>query len=367
MKLKCKECYNGKRPLTPESEKEEKKVRFNLPEPEDPMENMDLDLIPQSHSQGKFPKVKCLECEKEERTMNPINELGICQKCETKRLALERYGSKITIRQCQVCKKHTDSYESRAGGDIVCGQECNNVLSIMNMVHKDKSGKSREQLTREFEWKEENLIPNNEFQKINTPVSDFEPQVDIATEFWKDVDKYEVRIQEQENFQIKLGNEYLQQCKFIEKFRREIKRKEEYIRYMNNEHEDVVQEYEEAIKALILENDGENVSMEMWRIFYFTLQIKVSMKQKYTKINDTWHNINFVKNIGTESKKFTNNEALLLKLGVKTREKLLKEMNRKTIPQLIIIDGVDGVGGDQTIPNLQNQILSMNGCLGGKS
>ncbi|RIA79959.1 hypothetical protein C1645_839547 [Glomus cerebriforme] len=69
--------------------------------------------------------------------------------------------------------------------------------------------------------------------------------------------------------------------------KREIKREKEYIRYMNNEHEDVVQEYEEAIKALILENEllkkeleeeklvnqcinqymypsGENVSMEMW-------------------------------------------------------------------------------------------------------
>ncbi|RIA85211.1 hypothetical protein C1645_879461 [Glomus cerebriforme] len=130
------------------------------------------------------------------------------------------------------------------------------------------------ELTREFEWKEEDLIPDNEVQKINTPISDFEPQVDIATEFWKDVDEYEVRIREQENFQIKLGNEYLQQCKFVEEIRQEIKRKEEYVRYMNNEYEDVVQEYEKVIKALILENElikkeleeenGENITMEMW-------------------------------------------------------------------------------------------------------
>lgn len=76
------------------------------------------------------------------------------------------------------------------------------------------------------------------------------------------------------------------------------------------------------------------------------------MKQKYTKINDTWHNINFVKNVGTENKKFTINEALLLKLGDRTRERLLKEVNRKAIPQLIIIDGVDGVGKTTIVENL---------------
>ena len=68
------------------------------------------------------------------------------------------------------------------------------------------------------------------------------------------------------------------------------------------------------------------------------------MKQTYIKINNLWHNEKFVKNNKEENKKFTNHEALLLNLGEKTKENLLKEMNRKTIPQLIIIDGVDGVG-----------------------
>src|SRR2546421_10116613 len=68
------------------------------------------------------------------------------------------------------------------------------------------------------------------------------------------------------------------------------------------------------------------------------------MKNKYVKLNDKWHNANFIKNNGEEVKYFTNQEALLLKLGEKTKEKLLKETNRKTLPQLIIIDRVDGIG-----------------------
>jgi signal recognition particle GTPase len=76
------------------------------------------------------------------------------------------------------------------------------------------------------------------------------------------------------------------------------------------------------------------------------------MKQTYVKINNLWHNEKFVKNNKEENKKFTNYEALLLNLGEKTKENLLKEMNRKTVPQLIIIDGVDGVGKTTVVENL---------------
>ena len=65
-----------------------------------------------------------------------------------------------------------------------------------------------------------------------------------------------------------------------------------------------------------------------------------------------WHNVNFVRNNGEENRKFTNQEALLLKLGEKTKERLLKEMNRETVPQLIIIDGVDGVGKTTIVEKL---------------
>ncbi|GBB86909.1 hypothetical protein RclHR1_13360006 [Rhizophagus clarus] len=76
------------------------------------------------------------------------------------------------------------------------------------------------------------------------------------------------------------------------------------------------------------------------------------MKQTYIKINNIWHNEKFVKNNNEKSKRFTNYEALLLKLGEKTRENLLKKMNRKSVPQLIIIDGVDGIGKTTIVQNL---------------
>src|SRR6201992_7116 len=126
-KLKCRVCFENKRSATPESDKEDHK-RIKIEVPEDPMLDMELDPKPQDKGKAKMPKMKCLECDNEERTMNPINEIGICQKCDIKRMALERYGSKTTIRQCCVCKKHTDLYDSRAGGDIVCGQECNDTM-----------------------------------------------------------------------------------------------------------------------------------------------------------------------------------------------------------------------------------------------
>jgi hypothetical protein len=147
MKLKCEDCFKGKRPLTPESEEDRKRTRFEIPEPEDPIKDMELDPI--TPNKGKLPEIRCLECSNTERTMNPINELGICQKCEIKRIALERYGSRTTIRQCHVCKKHTDSYNSRAGGEIVCGQECNDVMSILHKVYKDKSRNPVEQVIEE--------------------------------------------------------------------------------------------------------------------------------------------------------------------------------------------------------------------------
>ena len=76
--------------------------RAKIEEPEDPMLNMDLDPKPQDKGKNKIVKEKCLECGNEERNTNPINELGICVKCDIKRETLERYGSKTTIRQCCV-------------------------------------------------------------------------------------------------------------------------------------------------------------------------------------------------------------------------------------------------------------------------
>ncbi|RGB35526.1 hypothetical protein C1646_759223 [Rhizophagus diaphanus] len=63
-KLKCNECYensiNNKRPPTPDTDERNKKPKFNLPEPEDPMQKMELNL-PKSQDKGKrkqeYPRV----------------------------------------------------------------------------------------------------------------------------------------------------------------------------------------------------------------------------------------------------------------------------------------------------------------------
>ena len=58
----------------------------------------------------------------------------LCEKCTMMKENQERYGTSRAIKQCKVCKIHTDYYESRAGGDIVCGSLCNNTLTTINKI-----------------------------------------------------------------------------------------------------------------------------------------------------------------------------------------------------------------------------------------
>ncbi|GET51668.1 hypothetical protein RIR_jg34597.t1 [Rhizophagus irregularis DAOM 181602=DAOM 197198] len=51
---------------------------------------------------------------------------------------------------------------------------------------------------------------------------------------------------------------------------------------------------------------------------------------------------------------------MLLKLGERTKEILLKRNNRKTQPILIIIDGVDGVGKTTIVENIIRKIEAQN-------
>lgn len=76
------------------------------------------------------------------------------------------------------------------------------------------------------------------------------------------------------------------------------------------------------------------------------------MKEKYVKLHGKWHNVIFGKDSINEYKWFTDNDALLLKLGKETENLLLKRNNRKMKPILIIIDGVDGVGKTTIVKNL---------------
>ncbi|CAB4375187.1 unnamed protein product [Rhizophagus irregularis] len=155
-KLRCDECHensvNNKRPPTPDTEEGNKKPKFNIPEPEDPMQDMELDPPkPQNKGKGKqkYTEIKCTNCNRKESPINCINNLGICDKCDEKRERLERTGSTSCIKTCTVCRLQTDDFESRSSGAIVCGEECNGVLTIMNMVNKDKSGKPQSQLIQE--------------------------------------------------------------------------------------------------------------------------------------------------------------------------------------------------------------------------
>jgi hypothetical protein len=153
--LRCDKCYkrnnSNKRPHTPDTDEGNKKPKFNISEAEDPMEEMELN--PQKLNKGKkkqeYPKVKCINCSREESTTNYINSLGICPKCDKKRVRLELTGSTSCIKTCTICQLRMDDFESRSSGAIVCGEEYNSVLTIMNMVHKDKSGKLQPQLIQE--------------------------------------------------------------------------------------------------------------------------------------------------------------------------------------------------------------------------
>lgn len=104
---------------------------------------MDLDPPKPNKGKGKqkYTEIKYTNCNKVESPINCINELGINYKCDEKRERLERTGSTFYIKTCTVCQLQTDDFESRSSEAIVCGEECNGVLTIINMVNKDKSGK----------------------------------------------------------------------------------------------------------------------------------------------------------------------------------------------------------------------------------
>ncbi|CAB4439642.1 unnamed protein product [Rhizophagus irregularis] len=76
------------------------------------------------------------------------------------------------------------------------------------------------------------------------------------------------------------------------------------------------------------------------------------MRQKYKRIDDIWYESRAIEHEEDEFKYFTNEEALLLRLNRQTEWKLLKLTRRKRKPQLIIIDGVDGVGKSTIVENL---------------
>ncbi|POG57729.1 hypothetical protein GLOIN_2v1489129 [Rhizophagus irregularis DAOM 181602=DAOM 197198] len=81
-KLRCNECHensvNNKRPPTPDTDEGNKKPKFNIPEPEDPMQDMELNP-PRIQNKGKekqkYTEIKCTNCNRKESPINCINNL----------------------------------------------------------------------------------------------------------------------------------------------------------------------------------------------------------------------------------------------------------------------------------------------------
>ena len=184
-KMICEYCETDKKsqkrpitpPLSPRPDKQMKSINDiieELPPPEDPMEDIRLNddcpssskssttptyaqMIKQNNNQSTSeiqtppkPQKKyseCLNCgrntkengKKSQMTRVRIDEFTLlCEKCTMMKENQERYGTSRAIKQCKVCKIHTDYYESRAGGDIVCGSLCNDTLTTINKIYSDK-------------------------------------------------------------------------------------------------------------------------------------------------------------------------------------------------------------------------------------
>ena len=84
------------------------------------------------------------------------------------------------------------------------------------------------------------------------------------------------------------------------------------------------------------------------------------MRQKYVKVKDKWHFEYIITGPTNNFKYFTDNEAMLLNLGEETKRKLLQRNNRKTLPILMIFDGVDGAGKTTIVNNIMDRIKTQN-------
>ena len=117
----------------------------------------DNDTQPKSNPSTSYKHLECLNCgrntkdnhKKSQMTKIHIDEFTLlCEKCTQTKEDLERYGSTRPIKQCKVCRKYTDNYESRAGGDIVCDSLCNHTLTVINKIYSD--GRYNDKISDEY-------------------------------------------------------------------------------------------------------------------------------------------------------------------------------------------------------------------------
>ena len=217
-KMICEYCETDKKsrsqkrlitpPLSPRPDKQMKPINEvieELPPPEDPIESMELDE-PQSSTTPTYaqvasatediippkPQKKYLECvncgrdtednhKKSSMTKVNIDEFTLlCEKCTMMKENQERYGSSRPIKQCKVCKIHTDCYESRAGGDIVCGSLCNDTLTTINKIYSDKryNQKASEEFIEEIIQHKCQNVARKRFDQYNDDVYESDPEDD---------------------------------------------------------------------------------------------------------------------------------------------------------------------------------------------
>jgi thymidylate kinase len=82
----------------------------------------------------------------------------------------------------------------------------------------------------------------------------------------------------------------------------------------------------------------------------------MNQKEKYVRKGNKWYKSNELKEKWDDLKYFTNKEAILLNISEKTEKELLKKLNRRNKPQVIIIDGVDGVGKSTVVENIIKEL-----------
>ncbi|RIA82238.1 hypothetical protein C1645_835684 [Glomus cerebriforme] len=79
-------------------------------------------------------------------------------------------------------------------------------------------------------------------------------------------------------------------------------------------------------------------------------------KLRYIKSGSKWFDAKRFKGRWDDIKYFNDKEAVLLDLEDETEKELLKKLGRKNKPQVIIIDGVDGIGKSTIVENIIKQL-----------
>ncbi|GBC33494.1 enzymatic polyprotein, putative [Rhizophagus irregularis DAOM 181602=DAOM 197198] len=102
-------------------------------------------------------------------------------------------------------------------------------------------------------------------------------------------------------------------------------------------------EFEEKV----IKRDPGGLSQEIMK-----MEHNKEKKLRYVRSGNEWFDARRFKGKWDDMKYFNDKEAILLNLEEKTEKELLKKLGRKSKPQIIIVDGVDGVGKSTIVENI---------------